>query len=93
MTARQLLSHTFGEGPQEPFVYNAERFGQLSRVMEWCAPQPYRKSVAHRIINRLAMTDLRLDQQHHLLWPNLLGTLPAVVEVEVAVPRLRPTCW
>jgi CubicO group peptidase (beta-lactamase class C family) len=25
--------------------------------MEWCAPQPYRKSVAHRILNRLAMRD------------------------------------
>ena len=24
-------------------------------VMEWCAPQPYRKSVAHRILDRLAM--------------------------------------
>jgi len=28
-----------------------------------------------------------------LLSSNLLGTLPAVVEVEVAVPRLRPTGW
>ena len=25
--------------------------------MEWCAPQPYRKSVAHRILNRLVMRD------------------------------------
>jgi CubicO group peptidase (beta-lactamase class C family) len=25
--------------------------------MEWCAPQPYRKSVSHRILNRLAMID------------------------------------
>lgn len=57
VTTRQLLSHTFGEGPQEPFVYSAERYGQLSRVMEWCAPQSYRKSVAHRILNRLVMYD------------------------------------
>jgi CubicO group peptidase (beta-lactamase class C family) len=25
--------------------------------MEWCAPQPYRKSVSHRLLNRLAMRD------------------------------------
>jgi hypothetical protein len=25
--------------------------------MEYCAPQPYRKSVAHRVLNRLAMID------------------------------------
>ena len=25
--------------------------------MEWCAPQPYRKSLAHRIFNGLAMRD------------------------------------
>ena len=25
--------------------------------MERCAPQPYRKSVSHRILNRLAMVD------------------------------------
>ena len=25
--------------------------------MEWCAPQPYRKSVSHRMLNRLAMRD------------------------------------
>lgn len=57
VTTRQLLSHTFTEGPQEPFFYSAERYGQLSAVMEWCAPQPYRKSVAHRVLNRLAMFD------------------------------------
>ena len=25
--------------------------------MEWCAPQSYRKSVAHRLLNRVAMRD------------------------------------
>ena len=29
----------------------------LTPAMEWCAPQPYRKSVAHRILSRLAMQD------------------------------------
>ena len=42
---------------REPFVYSPERYAQLTQVMEWCAPQPYRKSVAHRILNRLAMKD------------------------------------
>jgi CubicO group peptidase (beta-lactamase class C family) len=57
ITTRQLLSHTFGEGPNEPFAYNAERYGQLTAVVESCVPQPYRKTVAHRLVNRLAMQD------------------------------------
>jgi CubicO group peptidase (beta-lactamase class C family) len=56
-TLRQLLSHTPPEPAKEPFVYNPERYDELTPVMEWCAPQPYRKSVSHRILNRLAMTD------------------------------------
>jgi CubicO group peptidase (beta-lactamase class C family) len=53
----QILSHTSTEGPGGTFAYNPERFGQLTAVMEYCAPQPYRKSVAHRLLNRLAMVD------------------------------------
>ncbi len=56
-TLRQVLSHTNLDPEAEPFLYNPERFSQLARVMERCAPQPYRKSVAHRILNRLAMVD------------------------------------
>jgi CubicO group peptidase (beta-lactamase class C family) len=56
-TLRQILSHTSTEGPNGTFAYNAERFGQLPTVMEYCAPQPYRKSVSHRVLNRLAMID------------------------------------
>ena len=56
-TLRDLLSHRQTEAQGEPFRYSPERFGQLTAVMEWCAPQPYRKSVSHRIINRLAMID------------------------------------
>lgn len=56
-TLRQILSHTSTEGPNGTFAYNPERFGQLTAVMEYCAPQPYRKSVAHRLLNRLAMVD------------------------------------
>jgi CubicO group peptidase (beta-lactamase class C family) len=57
-TLRQLLSHTSALGPPAaPFRYDPERFAQLTGVMEACAPQPYRKSVAHRILERLAMRD------------------------------------
>jgi CubicO group peptidase (beta-lactamase class C family) len=55
-TLRQLLSHTSPD-PEEPFTYSPGRYAQLASVMEWCAPQPYRKSVSHRILNRLAMRD------------------------------------
>lgn len=58
-TLRQVLSHTTATADPEldPFVYNPGRFEQLTAVMEHCAPQPYRKSVAHRLLNRLAMKD------------------------------------
>jgi CubicO group peptidase (beta-lactamase class C family) len=56
-TLRDLLSHRQTDPQGEPFVYSPQRYEQLTAVMEWCAPQPYRKSVSHRIINRLAMID------------------------------------
>jgi CubicO group peptidase (beta-lactamase class C family) len=56
-TLRDLLSHRQNETQGEPFVYNPARYDQLTAVMEWCAPQPFRKSVSHRILNRLAMID------------------------------------
>lgn len=56
-TLRDLLSHRQTEAQGEPFLYNPDRYAQLGAVMEWCAPQPYRKSVSHRILNRLAMID------------------------------------
>ena len=54
-TVRQLLSHA-APAP-ELFSYSPDRFSHLTEVMEWCAPQPFRKSIAHRILNRLAMVD------------------------------------
>jgi CubicO group peptidase (beta-lactamase class C family) len=54
-TVRQLLSHT--PPVTGGFAYSPARYSHLTEVMEWCAPQPFRKSVAHRILNRLAMTD------------------------------------
>lgn len=57
-TARQLLSHASTDPTAtNGFLYSPARFDNLTALMEWCAPQPYRKSVAHRILDRLAMTD------------------------------------
>ena len=52
-TVRQVLSHSSSGA----FRYEPDRFAQLTLVMEQCAPQPYRKSVAHRLLDRLAMID------------------------------------
>jgi CubicO group peptidase (beta-lactamase class C family) len=54
-TLRQLLSHNAPGGTG--FAYSPPRFAHLADLMEWCAPQPFRKSVAHRILNRLTMFD------------------------------------
>jgi CubicO group peptidase (beta-lactamase class C family) len=56
-TLRGLLGHASPDGVREPFIYNPQRYAQLTPLMEWCAPQPYRKSVAHRVLNHLAMRD------------------------------------
>lgn len=56
-TLRRVLSHASPDGGKDAFVYSPDRYAQLTPLMEWCAPQPYRKSVAHRILDRLAMQD------------------------------------
>jgi CubicO group peptidase (beta-lactamase class C family) len=56
-TLRGLLTHATPVGSSTAFAYSPERFSALTALMEWCAPQPYRKSVAHRILDRLAMVD------------------------------------
>lgn len=56
-TLRGILSHVSPATVTEPFNYNPDRYAHLTSLMEWCAPQPYRKSVAHRLLNRLAMQD------------------------------------
>jgi CubicO group peptidase (beta-lactamase class C family) len=56
-TLRGLLTHAWPDGAREPFTYNPDRYAHLTALMEWCAPQPYRKSVSHRVLNRLAMRD------------------------------------
>jgi CubicO group peptidase (beta-lactamase class C family) len=56
VTPRQLLSHS-APGTKDVFAYSPERYAHLTELMEFCAPQPFRKSIAHRILNRLAMQD------------------------------------
>jgi len=56
-TLRQLLSHTPPGAPRDAFLYSPDRYAHVSDLVEYCAPQPYRKSVAHRILDRLAMQD------------------------------------
>jgi CubicO group peptidase (beta-lactamase class C family) len=55
-TPRQLLTH-FAPGAPSAFAYSPDRYSHLTELMEWCAPQPFRKSIAHRILNRLSMLD------------------------------------
>ena len=56
-TLRQLLSHTSISPLGDTFKYDPERYAVLTQVTEHCIPQPYRKSVAHRLLERLAMKD------------------------------------
>jgi CubicO group peptidase (beta-lactamase class C family) len=56
-TLRHVLTHSSTGTPGTTYRLAPERYAELSKVMEWCAPQPYRKSVAHRILERLAMRD------------------------------------
>jgi CubicO group peptidase (beta-lactamase class C family) len=55
-TMRQVLSHTSTPTPGT-FKYDAGRYAELTAVMEYCAPQPFRKSLAHRMLDPLAMVD------------------------------------
>jgi CubicO group peptidase (beta-lactamase class C family) len=56
-TLRQVLSHTSVVPNGPAFKYDPARFAQLGAAVEFCAPQPYRKSVSHRLLERLAMRD------------------------------------
>jgi len=55
-TVRQIMSHT-SAGNGDAFRYDPERYAQLTPVVESCIPQPYRKSVAVSLLERLAMKD------------------------------------
>ena len=106
VTLRQVLSHTYFNSTPEPFVYSPERYARLTRVMEWCAPQPYRKSVAHRVLNFLAMsnsvpgTDLQdpglrlpeglFDPSHLERYRNVLSRMAVPYKIE-GRGRAQPT--
>ena len=58
-TLRQVLSHWSTTPNSPPFKSpDPACFSQLSGAVEFCAPQPYRKSVSHRLLERLAMRGL-----------------------------------
>jgi CubicO group peptidase (beta-lactamase class C family) len=55
---RHVLSHTSEEQPGEIFRYSPERFATLARAVEACVPdQPFRRILAGRILDHLAMID------------------------------------
>jgi CubicO group peptidase (beta-lactamase class C family) len=56
-TIRQVLNHTSAAPSGALFQFDPDRFGQLSRVVETCVPQPYRKTLAVQLLERLAMKD------------------------------------
>ena len=56
-TIRQILNHTSAATSGNGFHYDPSRFDQLTHVVERCVPQPYRKTLAVRLLERLAMKD------------------------------------
>jgi len=86
-TLRGILSHAAPPSAREPFLYSPERYESLTALMEWCAPQSYRKSVAHRVLNRLLMRDSVPGTD--LLNPEF--SLPADLFTEDEIARYRTT--
>ena len=56
-TLRQVLTHAAPGATGDTFKYDPARYAELTYAIEWCAPQSYRKSVSHRILQRLGMVD------------------------------------
>ena len=52
-SVRQVLSHT--STPPGNFKYEPARYAQLTGVVEYCSRQPFRKSMALDVLDRLAM--------------------------------------
>ncbi len=69
-TLRQILSHT-SAGAGKTFRYDPERYAQLTPVVEQCVPQPYRKTIAVNVLERLAMKDSVPGRD--LIDPNVLS--------------------
>jgi CubicO group peptidase (beta-lactamase class C family) len=91
-TIKQVLSHT-SAGAGETFRYDPERYSQLTRVVEACVPQPYRKTVAVNLLERLAMKDSVPGRDlvdpnvlpERLFAPNVLERYKGVLE-RIATP-------
>jgi CubicO group peptidase (beta-lactamase class C family) len=56
-TLRQVLSHGAPPGSATSFAYDPSRFAALTAAMEHCVRQPYRRSIVHRLLDRVAMFD------------------------------------
>jgi CubicO group peptidase (beta-lactamase class C family) len=56
-TIRQVLTHSWGSPTGEVFKYDPQRYADLTPVVERCVPQPYRKTMAVRLLERFAMKD------------------------------------
>lgn len=54
---RQVLSHAGSSSTPGVYNYDPARYAHLAAAVEHCAPQPFRKSIAHRLLERLAMID------------------------------------
>ncbi|MGH8637382.1 MAG: serine hydrolase domain-containing protein [Burkholderiales bacterium] len=57
LTLRQVMSHSSSAAAGGSFRYDPSRYAQLAAAVEHCAPQPFRKSIAHRLLERLGMFD------------------------------------
>ena len=74
---RQLLTHAEPSPGGDAFRYDPDRFAQLGRVVETCVPQPYRKTIAVRLLEFLAMKDSvpgRDVQDEAVVTQNLFAT-------------------
>ena len=99
---RQVLSHSAPAGQGSDYKYDPARFGQLSTAMESCVRQPYRRSMAHRLLDRLALIDTvpgadlqnRQAVPEELFEPAVFDRYAAVLQrmaVPYKVDRRRPT--
>ena len=77
-TIRHILGHTAASGG-ETFRYDPERYAQLTPVVESCIPQPYRKTIAVQLLERLAMRDSVPGRD--LIDPSILPERVFAVEV------------
>jgi CubicO group peptidase (beta-lactamase class C family) len=86
-TIRQVLAH-MSVGAGDTFRYDPERYAQLTPVIESCVPQPYRKTVAVNLLERLAMRDSVPGRDLTLTDPSPLQERLFAVEVTERYKRV-----